>query len=545
VTSASARSVEWALLVLAALLGLVLALRRKDPNRFEVVLSALVPMGGGVVLVHLFERIAQGPMDGWNAGRLATSIALLQGFDIYPKLDEGPILDFMYGPVAALAYTPAAVAASPTSAIWIGIALSLLFTLAPFAWFVTRTFEPRERVFAAAAVVCFGLFCTYDTGLQIAAWSIHADAPAMGFSGLACVCLLVGRGSPTNRRLFGAAVLAVLAVWSKQPAAPIVIALPLYIWIRDGRQDAMRCVFWFGAVGAVVSLTFVLWFGFEDLFFNMFRIPFGHPWKSSSSKLIALLDAFLRLAWESRFAITSILGVVAMTFERGMSLRTWMREQSWIGFAWVGIFMIPTAVLGNVKIGGSLSPFALTTWFLAAAGIGGLTQLAARSPQTRARFTGIALAGVMAFAIGFELVEEQRRAAFEEAVFQIQHRDDNPQEQGLAFARAHPGEVLFVSNPLIGLYSDAALHHSFKGILDRVVSGLAPPGPELLRAYNPPRLSYLATRRSGRNSAFERPDFLYPDFDTRIQPKRMDHHKIWIRSRDAPKHRPRGTPPNH
>jgi len=240
-----------------------------------------------------------------------------------------------------------------------------------------------------------------------------------------------------------------------------------------------------------------------------------------------------------------ILGVVAMTFASGKSLRTWMREESWIGFAWVGIFMIPTAVLGNVKIGGSLSPFALTTWFLAAAGIGGLTQVAARSPQTRAQFAGIALAAFIALAIGFELVVEQRRATLEDAVFQIRHRGDNPQEQALEFARAHPGEVLFVSNPLIGLYSDATLYHSFKGILDRVVSGLAPPGPELLRAYNPPRLAYLATRRRRRNSAFERPDFLYPEFDTRIQPERMDHHTIWVRTRDAAKLRSRLAPPNH
>ncbi|MBW2286181.1 MAG: hypothetical protein JRG90_00005 [Deltaproteobacteria bacterium] len=539
----NARGVEWALLVLGGSIALYLASRRKDLDRLDVVLASLIPMAGGVVLVHLFERIAQGPMDAWNAGRLSTSIGLVRGFDIYPTLHEGPILDFMYGPMAALFYTPAALADSPSSAIWIGITLSFLFAVAPFAWFAARKSEPRKRHLSAAAVVCFGLFCTYDAGLRMAAWSIHADAPAMGFSGLACVCLLVGSDRPSSRRLFLTALFAVLAVWSKQPAVLIVASLPLYLWIRDGRQQAIRCALWIGGVGVVVSLVFVLWFGFEDLFLSMFRIPFGHPWKQSSSKFVALLESCLRISWASRFAIALILGAAATSYPRGKSLRAWLHEHPWTGFAWVGIFMIPTAVLGNVKIGGSVSPFAMATWFLAAAGIAGLAQVAATSQRVRAQLAGVVLAGIMAFAIGYELGAPSRREALENAAFQLRHRSDNPLEQAVAFARAHPGEVLFVSNPLIGLYSDDALYHSFKGILDRMVSGLTPPSPELLRAHNPPRLRYLATRGTRRPNRFQRPDFFYPDFDTHIRPERMDHHSVWVRAGDSGKHRPGITSP--
>jgi len=539
----SARGMEWALLLLGGAIALLLALRRKDFRRIDVVLATLIPIGGGVVLVHLFERIAQGPTDGWNAGRLSTSIGLMRGFDIYPTLHEGPILDFMYGPVAALSYAPAALVDSPSSAIWIGVALSFLFAIAPFAWFAARAFEPRERHVAAAAVVCFGLYCTVDPGLRMAAWSIHADAPALGFSGLACSCLLVGRGRPSSRRLFFTAVFAVLAVWSKQPAAPIVAALPVYLWIRDGRQPAIRCAIWVAGVGMIVSLGFVLWFGFEDLFFNMFRIPFGHPWKPSSSKLAALFDSCLRIAWASRYAIALMLGVAAMDLPRGKALRTWLHEQPWTGFACVGIFMIPTAVLGNVKIGGSLSPFALSTWFLAAAGVIGLAQLAARSQTPTATIAALALAGIMTIAAGYELGSAQRRSALDEAVFELRHRSDNPQEQAVAFARAHPGEVLFGSNPLIGLYSDDALYHSFKGILDRMAAGLPAPSPDLLRAHNPPRLRYLALRRTGRLDRFQKPDFLYPDFDRRLRSERMDHHSIWVRARDAGANRPGNASP--
>lgn len=529
----SARSVEWAVMLLVGSIGLVLALRRKNFGRLDVILVSLIPMSAAVVLVHLLERIAQGPMDKWNAGRLSTSIALTRGFDIYSTLHDGPILDFMYGPMAAIAYAPAALVDSPSGAIWIGVALSLLFALAPFAWFVFRNSEPHQRHFAAAALVCFGLFCAADPGLRLAAWSIHADAPAVGLSGLACVCLMVGRGRPSDYRLFFAAVFAVLAVWSKQPAAPIVVALPLYLWIRDGHKPAIRCLFWIAGVGVVVSLLFVLWFGFEGMFFNMFQIPSGHAWKRAPSKLVALFDSGLRIARASSFVIALILAVGAMTWSRGKSLRDWLREQPWIGFAWVGIFMIPTAVLGNVKIGGSLSPFAMTTWFLAAAGIAGLAQLAATTQRARARFSAAMLAVIMASGISYELGAEQRGAAIEEAVFQLRHVSDNPQEQAVAFAKAHPGEALFVSNPLIGLLAEDSLHHSFKGILDRVASGLPPPSPEQLRAHNPPRLRYLVVPETGRSGPWQRPDILYPDFVMRVRPEGLDHHAAWMRARDS------------
>jgi hypothetical protein len=228
-----------------------------------------------------------------------------------------------------------------------------------------------------------------------------------------------------------------------------------------------------------------------------------------------------------------ILGVAAMTWSRGKSLRGWLRQHPWIGFAWVGVFMVPTAVLGNVKIGGSLSPFAMTTWFLAAAGIAGLAQLAATTQRARARFSAALLAGFMTAGISYELGAEQRGAAIKEAVFQLRHLADNPQEQAVAFAKAHPDEVLFVSNPLIGLLADGALHHSFKGMMNRVASGFPPPSPEQLRAHNPPRLRYLALPGTGRFGRWQRPDVLYPDFVIRVRPEGLDHHSAWMRARDS------------
>lgn len=533
----SAWTLQWLLIGAGAVVALAVARRRADLDRIDLALVAALPIGGGVVLAHLFERIANGPHHTWNAGRVATSVALARGFDIYPTLDEGAILDFMYGPMAAIVYLPAAIAASPSGAIQIGVAASLFFAVAPFAWYASRAFAPDERLLAAAAVVCFALLCIFDPGLDMAAWSIHADAPAIGLAGLACACLLVAGERASNRRLFVVAAIAALAVWSKQIAAPIVLALPTWVWLCNGRREALRCTAWLGGVGAAISLGFVLYFGFEDLFLNMFRIPSSHPWKPAASKLAALLESFARLAWTARFPLALIVGVAALTRPRADSLRGWLRAQPWLGFVWTGLWMAPTAAMGQAKVGGSLSSFAMTTWFLAAAAIAGTAKLAAtESPATVSAATKsprIALAarlvllGIVAFAAAVELGSPDRRRAPDAALFELRNLDDNPQEQAVAFARAHPGEVLVLANPLIGLYSDGALYHSLKGYLDRMASGLEPPGPELLRAHNPPRLRYIAQRKTSKPTLFRRPEFFYPAFDQRVRPERMDHHTVW------------------
>ena len=82
--------------------------------------------------------------------------------------------------------------------------------------------------------------------------------------------------------LVGAA-LAVLSVWAKQTAAPIVLALPTYLWLREGRAVALRFALCLGGVGAAVSLSFVGWLGLEGISFTMFQMPGGHPLHRSTS----------------------------------------------------------------------------------------------------------------------------------------------------------------------------------------------------------------------------------------------------------------------
>ena len=81
----------WCAVAAAAALAGGVAYRARL-GRLGVALAVAVPIGGGVVLAQLFERIALAPFSTWNAGRVAASVALARGFDLYATLETGAIV---------------------------------------------------------------------------------------------------------------------------------------------------------------------------------------------------------------------------------------------------------------------------------------------------------------------------------------------------------------------------------------------------------------------------------------------------------------------
>jgi len=518
---------EWMLVLAGALLGVWAALRLNGESRLDRLLAVLTPMGAVVVLIRLFEVIAGGPTLDFNGFRLAPAIALARGYNIFPGPDEGPLLDFMYGPMFPVAYTPAALAGSPTGAIWIGILLSFLFAVIPLAWLAFTDSEQRSRLLAASAVVCFGLLCVYDEALYWVALTIHADAPALAFAGCACACLQSRRGDPTNRQTGFSALFAVLAVWSKQVAAPIVVALPLYAWLRDGRRTAFRFALWMTAIGALVSLIFLLWFGFEGIFFNMFQVPGGHPWEGTlqgGSRFDAVLGSLGELAAFSSLSGITVLALAVASYGRGFSARKWLREQPWTCLAWVALLMVPTATLGGAKVGGYVNAYAFSTYFLTGAAVLGLAQVASTKRPLARGAAQLTLAGIIVLSLGHELASAERCSIFHASITQLSEWRKNPQEQATTFARAHPGEVHFIGNPLIGLYSDGKLYSSIYGKFDRALAGFAP-GPELMLAHSPPRLRYVALRRDALFPRLRLPE--YKNFSKVVPLSDLPQYTVW------------------
>jgi len=80
-------------------------------------LVRVAALGAAVVAaIAVLYHLAGVPDADMSASRVVPAVALARGFPLYAGPDAGPIIDFMYGPVAALAFLPAAFAATPSGA---------------------------------------------------------------------------------------------------------------------------------------------------------------------------------------------------------------------------------------------------------------------------------------------------------------------------------------------------------------------------------------------------------------------------------------------
>ncbi len=424
--------------------------------------------------------MANAPALHWNAHRISWAVALVQGHRLYAGPHDGAITEIMYGPGTAIAYAPAALAGAPTTAVFAGALLTLVWFYAPVAWLLARgNGGPGARALA------FAVFClaSFQLGsLRESGSLIHADAPALGLGACACACALSRRrGMPLL-----AALLAVLAAWTKQTLAPLVLALPLYLWIARGAREALRSAGLLAAAGALVSACFLAVFGPGDLFFNAIEVPRRVGWKSDhlGSRWIAAGSSARSLAAELGVPLL-LLGIAAASRGRPASWRGFARDHPWTLLLLVAMVELPLAIAGEAKIGGAANAHSVTTYFAVAA-----AALALAETGGRAR---LALAATAATLLALSL-SPSPVARTEDALARFSDWRGGPLERAVAFARAHPGEAYFPVTGLVHLYADGAVYHDYLGILDRDLAGLATTQKQV-RAHVPPGTRYVVFPR--------------------------------------------------
>jgi hypothetical protein len=428
------------------------------------------------------------PESEMNASRVTPAVALARGQGVYAGPDHGAVIDFMYGPMAAIAFLPSALASSPSGTLAIAGVLNLIAFFVPMAWLLA---SELPRPVALASFLCFALLVSYDLGLSFSAFTIHADAPALGLCAAACLAHLSGvRAAPAL-----SAACAVLAVWTKQPAAPIVLALPLYALLTGGPREGARHALWLAALGIVSSLLFVLVFGYRDMVFNMFTLPGRMPWygEAEHGRTPAALNSLRLLALQNRWP-AALLAILAAISARGAGgVWRWLGAHRWTLLALVGLLMAPTAVLGGAKIGGYLNTHSFTNYFVLGAATLALGEAAARagSPARRPA-AALLLALLVALAIA-SLASPRQERAVRGALARLRAWRTNPQQQAYDFARAHPGEVWFPWNPLASLQAEGRLYHSEIGIWNRELVGMEMSEANL-RRHLPPAMRWLAFR---------------------------------------------------
>jgi hypothetical protein len=447
----------------------------------------------GSILQTILGKILQSPFwgDGWGAARLSPTFAMLFGYSLYAPIDDGAVLNTVYAPLTYLVYLPAVLFSDISSAIIVATAIAASFFLIPVFLIIVQ----RNSIFCSLILfAAFCLFALYSAPLEFSGFSIHADAPALGFGGLAA--WMVNRAvirteengtEPNWQNYLASSIFAVAAVWTKQTMLPILFAIPFYLWFWDKKAALAYSKFLVICLLAI-SLVLILAFEPKNMFYNIITIPAAHPWRSLDRFQI-LGSALGELIQSCAIPLTIFLfyGIVKWK-ELAELIRTYSKRDStnwtssssknrsknwakswskdWIVVLIIAIFLIPTTLLGRVKVGGVENTLSPTIYFLAIASLLVIKEVVLNS--SRKLWRSLIFSGVLAIVTAATLIQT---LPFNYLSDLKRSLPNNPQAVAYRYAKDHAGEVYFPFNPLSHLFAEGKLYHFHYGLFDRQLAG--------------------------------------------------------------------------
>lgn len=487
-----------AILMLLAVFGLWRgrqATTQPWPERFA--LALLPPLLGLLVAVY-WETIALNTRWVWSACRLAPVIGLFHGFPLYSPEHSGAINGWLYGPVAALAWSPAAFASSPLPALTIAAFINQVFLLAPLLLAARRFATTRPAGWLAFVFGASALLLLYPTWYIASA--LNVDAIAVGLGAASCLLLLT-EDPPQRHRLWLAGGLSVLACWTKQTDVPLVLAQTGWLWLRHGRESVRSFVLAYGSAMLAAAGLFGLVFPLPDLIFNLWTVPSAHA-----------LPGGWRAAWAEATDLSRYSAVFWLPC--AVALWLWFRDRpavrtnrvGWhpllLPVAAAGV-LLPTGILAAIKIGGDRNSLH-SVYYLALAAVCALAQswptVAHRRAQIQAGIILLLSSGASVLAV--------RQVAGYPQLTMLPSRCLS--QEAWLYAREHPGETYFPWDPLATLLAEQRALPFEYGVLDRIYAGRKPT-PESVRASLPSSIDRVAYPRANHTRTMVH-DYL-PEFN--------------------------------
>ncbi|MBC8105158.1 MAG: hypothetical protein H7Z14_01095 [Anaerolineae bacterium] len=515
--------------------GALVWLRTRDLPIVVRALIAQVPLGAAAALYLMLWTFSNAPSLDWNGGKLAPVLARFKADDpahldesrLYQDADTGVMTAWIYGPIPALLFFPAALATRPTSAILIALFINVLSFFGPLLWAHVRLartpvhpIDPQAPPATANVpfrMLVFLIFCWVTLNHESmcrAGFMIAQDGPTIGFA-VASIVLLSYQRSPIV--LILSAFCAVLACWCKQSAIPFLFVAPFYILIAEGLVAAFSYTLILIIVGAVVSTMLMLSFGPVNMWFHMVQLPAAHGWENEArdGRPYLLFRAILLLLTECLPTLGLVLLTLlirhwllplgaAATGARKQRFIAFARDNPWIMFPIAGIFMVPSALLGFLKVGGYVNNFSLTHTFVALTASALLIRLYAqirsllRAPESATIDAPVSPSLVRALVLAAlallvlwdwpDVLIKPKRAANMYAV--IADPWNNQQETIYEFAKSEPGLVYFPWNTLATLLAERRLYHFEWGIHDRTEAGIKPSDEQII-AHLPPKIRFV------------------------------------------------------
>ena len=449
-------------IVAAALAGRWVA---RGSDRSARLLGSAVGAGASVSAALVVLSGLSAPFSPWDSVRLAPAMALIRGFNPYASSSSGAVLSTMYGPVAMAAYVPAALVGNAAAAATLGRWAAFAFCVLPLAACCRPLARDEGRGGRLAVLTVATLAMLLSPALRYSTTYLHADAPALGLSGLAC--LLSARRSGPG---VAAAVACALAIWTKQTMAPLPVALVAWAWISGGPGRGIRFAATLAAVGLASLAAVALMFDFRSIYLNLVQVPGGVPWRGRAPWNIAETSAELVM-----HASPLLLAWLVAIRSGPARIDDPARSRSRV-LVLAALALAPMAVLGRVKQAGDVNSFgpALYPLLLAVA-----SRFAAIAPPEPRRLLAATIAG-LAILGGWRMIDEVRALAKE-----------RPRDTESIYLAAHPGTVYFPWNPSVHLAVEGRPTHHLFSAWERGVAGF-PVSETHLRSALPPGCLYVA-----------------------------------------------------
>ena len=429
----------------------------------------------------------------WNAARLAPSFALARGLPIYALRDSGAQLGWFYGPVFPLWYLPVAFTDHPTLAVVLAGVVNLVTMLAPFA-LVLRAAGVARGCFLAAATLVAGLLLAADGTTHAGYYFVHVDIVCVALGAAACVALHRATTDGRSRWLQLAALGAVLAFWTKVLALPLFLGMGLWLW-REGHRRLIRpFLFWCLVYGGLVSLGVFACFGAPEVLFDVWYVFARNPWAGGAVLLVKNVGEVIWLAW-----VWLALGFWAW-WDRRTLPRTPLPEPA-AALArlllWAAACQVPLGLAATLKVGASLNSLHAVWYLLLAA----MIFFCHRWTRPAVSAGSLRPAVVFALAMLAAVVMAGRHTVMFGGVW-TPYRG---QDELLAEAKAHRGEIYFPGNPLVTLISERRIYPLDDALFCLWRSGLEPPVEAIWAAvparaflvYQEPAQSHFALRYFG------------------------------------------------
>jgi hypothetical protein len=455
-------------LVLIGLAAGVALARHRGTDGFSRLAAVLLPIVLAGTALAAWSAFRLLPSWSWSAARLASAVRLARGMDLYAPVGGTAVNDWIYGPVGALAYTPAALASSPLPALQIAAALNAFYFVLPAVVVLFLTLrDPAARLWGSLGLAFIIAALLGPFGTWSGAAVLHVDVVAVALGILSCVALVRHGNLPL------AAAFAVLSVWTKQIDVALLPAQLGWLALVHGRRQTLAYAGWLGGIGLIVSAAFVAWFGFETLWHDLFVIPGRQAieWERLGQ---VLFDFVLAGGWTAP--------VAWLAWKRRHELPDTERQLGGLLLT-AAVVLLPLGTLSALKYGSGANslhsiPYAipgaalLLVWLVVAA-IG--------------RPRSLAAAGLMAGAIAVLAIVLPRAIR----LGHLTRPDPGRQhEEAYEFAREHPGRTFFPWNPLATLMAEGRNDPFEYGYVDWKLASSAPT-LAALRASLPAEVSFF------------------------------------------------------